>query len=64
LALIRGRDYVLPTDARDLVKDAFRHRLVLSYDALMDDVTADFVLDKILERTPIPTIELGAEVSA
>ena len=49
LALIRGRDYVLAADIEALVRDAFRHRLVLSYQALAEEVTADQVLDEVLE---------------
>ena len=41
LALIRGRDYVLASDMEALVRDAFRHRLVLSYQALAEEVDAD-----------------------
>jgi MoxR-like ATPase len=59
LALLRGRDYVRPVDARDLAKDAYRHRLVVSYDALMGDVDADMILDAVLDRVPLPHIELG-----
>ena len=44
LAFVRGRDYALPEDVRDLALDVLRHRLVLSYEALADDVTADDVL--------------------
>ena len=40
LALIHGRDYVIPADIRALVKDAFRHRLVLTYQALAEDHSA------------------------
>ena len=49
LALIRGRDYVLAADVEALVRDAFRHRLVLSYQALAEEVDADMVLDEVLE---------------
>jgi MoxR-like ATPase len=48
LALLRGRQYVVEQDVRDLTKDVFRHRLVLSYEALADDVTADTILDGVL----------------
>ncbi|MGZ8694863.1 MAG: AAA family ATPase [Gaiellaceae bacterium] len=48
LALLRGRQYVVEQDLRDLTKDVFRHRLVLSYEALADDVTADTILDGVL----------------
>jgi len=54
LAFIRGRDYVLPHDATDLVLDVFRHRLVLSYEALSDDVTADAVLRNVMAAVPVP----------
>ena len=41
LALLRGRDYALPQDVQDIAPDMLRHRLVLSYDALADDIPAD-----------------------
>ena len=41
LAMLRGRGYVNATDVRDLAPDVLRHRLVLSYDALSEGVTAD-----------------------
>ena len=47
LAVIRGRDYVLVTDVEAVVRDAFRHRLVLSYQALAEEVNADRVLDQV-----------------
>jgi MoxR-like ATPase len=54
LALIRGREYVVESDLRELMKDAFRHRIVLSYEALADDVSSDTVLDRVLEAVPAP----------
>ena len=39
LAFVRGRDYVLPQDVLDMALDVMRHRLVLSYEALSDNVT-------------------------
>jgi MoxR-like ATPase len=54
LAFIRGRDYVLPQDIKDLALDVLRHRLVLSYEALSDDVTADDLLNRILMSLPVP----------
>src|SRR5688572_25407927 len=48
LALLRGRRYVLPADVRELAHDVLRHRLVLSYQALAEQVSADEVLDKII----------------
>jgi len=54
LAFIRGRDYVLPHDVAELALDVLRHRLVLSYEALSDDITADAVLSRVLAVLPIP----------
>ena len=54
LALIRGRDYVLPQDVLDVAPDVLRHRLVLSYEALSDDVTADMIVDQVLAAVAVP----------
>jgi MoxR-like ATPase len=58
LALIRGRDYVLPQDVRELARDALHHRLVLSYEALAAEVGADAIVDAVLEVVPVPEIDL------
>jgi MoxR-like ATPase len=54
LAFIRGRDYVVPEDLGELVLDVFRHRLVLSYEALSDGITPDVVLTRVTEVLPVP----------
>jgi MoxR-like ATPase len=54
LAYLRGREYVVPEDLTDLALDVMRHRLVLSYEALSDDVTPDDILAKVLASTPVP----------
>jgi MoxR-like ATPase len=54
LAYLRGREYVVPEDLTDLALDVLRHRLVLSYEALSDEVTADLILAKILANLPVP----------
>ena len=59
LALIRGRDYVTTEDVRALAKDALRHRLVLSYTALAEGVTADRILDSVLASVPVPEVSLS-----
>jgi MoxR-like ATPase len=56
LALMRGRDYALPQDLTDIAPDVLRHRLVLSYDALADDISADQIVDRVLEAVPLPTV--------
>ena len=62
LAFVRGRDYVLPQDVLDMALDVMRHRIVLSYEALSDDVTADDLLKKILDTIPIPMVPLRERV--
>ena len=64
LALIRGRDYVVPADLQALVRDAFRHRLVLSYRALAEEVAPDAILEAVLNAVPMPQIDLGRRVTA
>src|SRR6476660_1549010 len=59
LALIRGRAYVVPADLESLVRDAFRHRLVLSYRALAEEVAPDAILDSVLAAVQMPQIDLG-----
>ena len=56
LALLRGRDYALPQDLQDIAPDILRHRLVLSYDALADDISADRVVERVLATVPLPTV--------
>ena len=58
LALVRGREYALPPDVRDVAHDVLRHRLVLSYEALADNVTSDDIIDRILSTIPLPDIVL------
>jgi MoxR-like ATPase len=56
LALMRGRDYVLPQDVLDIAADVLRHRLVLSYDALADGVPAEHVVHRVLQSVPLPQV--------
>jgi MoxR-like ATPase len=63
LALIRGRDYVVPGDVDSLVRDAFRHRLVLSYRALAEEVSPDAILERVLASVPLPQIDLGRQAT-
>src|SRR5437867_96700 len=64
LAFVRGRDYALPQDVLDMALDVMRHRLVLSYEALSDNVTGDDLLKKILDRIPIPEVPLHEHANA
>ena len=58
LALVRGREYALPQDLREIAPDVLRHRFVLSYEALADGVTADDIIDRILAAVPVPELAL------
>jgi MoxR-like ATPase len=58
LAFLRGRDYVLPVDARDLARDVLRHRIVLSYEALADGLSADELLSPVLDAVPLPAVAM------
>jgi MoxR-like ATPase len=59
LALLRGRQYVLPKDVADLFPDVLRHRLILSYEGIASGVTPQSVITAILDRYPPPRIDLG-----
>jgi MoxR-like ATPase len=56
LALLRGRTFVLAQDIRDMVLDVMRHRLILSYEALSDNVNSDTLLKRVLS-TVAPPVE-------
>jgi MoxR-like ATPase len=59
LALVRGRDYALAEDLQALARDALRHRLVLTYQALAEEVSPDAILERVLETVPVPQIDLA-----
>jgi len=58
MAFLRGRDYVLPHDVDELALDVLRHRVVLSYEALADDVDADTIVTRVLGAVPAPEVAL------
>lgn len=64
LAYLRGRDYALPEDVTDLVPDVLRHRIVLSYEAISDAVTADQLVSRILQALPVPERPMESHVRA
>jgi MoxR-like ATPase len=63
LALVRGRDYVLAEDLQELVKDALRHRLVLTYQALAEEMAPDTILDRVIATVPVPKTDLAPSVA-
>src|ERR1700692_835544 len=56
LALVRGRDYVIPQDVVEVIPDVLRHRLVLTYDALADEISAETVITRILQTVALPQV--------
>jgi MoxR-like ATPase len=56
MALLRGRDYVVPQDIFDIAPDVLRHRLVLSYEALAAELDVEQVLIRILSTIPAPMV--------
>ncbi len=56
-ALLGGRDYVIPDDLRDVAFDVLHHRIILGPEAELDGLTGKGVLDEILGRTPVPSVE-------
>ena len=52
-AWLQGRDHVLPDDVRAVIHPALRHRLLLSYDAMADNVSPDQVIDELLRQVAI-----------
>ena len=59
LAMLRGRSYALPEDMADLVPDVLRHRLVLSYEALAEGLTADTLIGQIMAKVSAPAKPLA-----
>jgi MoxR-like ATPase len=64
LALLRGREYVLPEDVRELAVDVISHRLVLSFDAAAEGVSADSVVRRLVDAVPPPQIAPQDEPAA
>ncbi len=54
LAMLRGRTYALPEDMTDLVPDVLRHRLVLSYEALADNLSPDQIVQRVMKKIGVP----------
>jgi MoxR-like ATPase len=62
LAYVRGRNYALLEDVMDMALDVMRHRLVLSYEAMSDNVSGDEIIKRVLDRVPIPAQPLKTHV--
>jgi MoxR-like ATPase len=53
-AFLAGRGYVTPQDVKDVAHDILRHRVLLTYEAEAEEITADDVIDSLLEKVPVP----------
>jgi MoxR-like ATPase len=63
LAFLRERNYVLPQDVIDLIPDVFRHRLVLTYEALAEAITPDELIHRFMRKIPAPEKPLETHVN-
>ena len=53
-ALLQGRDYVIPEDVKSIGPDVLRHRIILTYEAEAQSVTADAIVKKVFNAVPVP----------
>lgn len=53
-AYLRDRDFVTPVDVASMIKPILRHRIILSYEAEAEGINTDNLIDKILEKLPLP----------
>jgi MoxR-like ATPase len=53
-ALLAGRDFVTPHDVKSLARDVMRHRILVSFEADAEGLSADDILQRILDHIPVP----------
>ncbi|NBY03334.1 MAG: MoxR family ATPase, partial [Planctomycetes bacterium] len=53
LAFIRGRDFVLPQDVKEMASSVFRHRMSLSFEAIAENLSPDAILNQILDKVAL-----------
>jgi MoxR-like ATPase len=63
LAYLRGREYVLPEDVTDVALDVLRHRVVLSYEAMAENLSTDEIVRRIMRRVAAPSKVLDSHGS-
>lgn len=54
LALINGRNYVIPEDVKQLRHSVLRHRIILNFEAIADQVHPEVIIDSIFNAVPVP----------
>jgi len=57
LALLDGRNFVIPDDIKELVHTTIEHRLQVKPEAEMDDITPGTILERVMEKTPVPRLQ-------
>jgi MoxR-like ATPase len=63
LALMRGRDYVLPADLHDVARDVLRHRVLLTFEAIAEGVEPTTVVERIVTSVALPRVTPGQDIS-
>ena len=58
IALIHGRDFVVPDDVKMVVSDVLAHRVILNIEDTLEGASGESVIEDILEQVPVPT-DLG-----
>ncbi len=53
-AILAGRGYVTPQDIKSIARDVLRHRIILTYEAIAEDMTTDNIIGSILDKVPVP----------
>ena len=54
MALVRGRGYAIPEDVKEIAADVLRHRLIPTYEAEAEEVSADDLVQRLLDRVEVP----------
>ena len=54
MALIRGRGFVIPEDVKEVAPDVLRHRLIPTYEAEAEEISADNLVQQLLDRVEVP----------
>jgi MoxR-like ATPase len=63
MALMRGRDYVLPADLHDVARDVLRHRVLLTFEAVAEGVEAAAVVERVVTTVALPRVTPGQDVT-
>ena len=58
MALIHGRDFVIPDDVKMVASEALGHRIILNIEATLQGMRPEAVIDEVVAQVPVPT-ELG-----